>query len=230
MTSVVVDLGALDVLAQRLAGDGQRVEMQVIADLRPSAPAGRRHRRNPPSGICRRSGRMLAITGTLRLARSKSSSPTSWPARRASAIRWMMALVEQPTAMATVMALRNASRVRIFFGRQVLPHHVDDAPAGLGGHADVVGVGRRDRRGAGQRHAERLGHRHHGGGRAPWSCRCRSCAQCPPRHRPSRRRRSCRRGARPSISRRRSPSPGPCPSSCRAASAQPAGRSPAGRR
>ncbi len=49
-------------------------------------------------------GRMLAITGTLRLARSKSSSPMSAPARRAIAIKWMIALVEQPMAIATVIA------------------------------------------------------------------------------------------------------------------------------
>ena len=49
--------------------------------------------------------------------------------------------------------------------RQVFPDHADDAPAAFRGHADVTGIGRRDRGGAGQRHAERLGHRHHGGGR-----------------------------------------------------------------
>ncbi len=38
------------------------------------------------------------------------------PARRAMAIRWMTALVEQPVAMETVTALSTAARVRIFSG------------------------------------------------------------------------------------------------------------------
>src|ERR1700753_3874982 len=40
----------------------------------------------------------------------------SWPARRACAIRWMIALVEQPIAIATVIAFSKAFRVWIFFG------------------------------------------------------------------------------------------------------------------
>ncbi len=56
-------------------------------------------------------GRTLPITGTRRLYRSKSARPMSCPARRAMAIRWMMALVEQPIAMATAIAFSNASRV-----------------------------------------------------------------------------------------------------------------------
>ena len=40
---------------------------------------------------------------------------------------------------------------------QVLPHHLDDAPAGLVGHLAALRVGARDRRAAGERHAERLG-------------------------------------------------------------------------
>ena len=40
----------------------------------------------------------------------------STPARRAIAIRWMMALVEQPIAIATAIALWNAARVRIVDG------------------------------------------------------------------------------------------------------------------
>src|SRR3954465_1161143 len=40
----------------------------------------------------------------------------SCPARRACAIRWMIALVEQPIAIATVMAFSKAFRVWIFAG------------------------------------------------------------------------------------------------------------------
>ncbi|MCY1231622.1 hypothetical protein D9M72_440770 [compost metagenome] len=50
--------------------------------------------------------------------------------------------------------------------RQVFPHHVDDAAAGLGTHADVIGIGGRDRGRAGQRHADRFGDSGHGAGRA----------------------------------------------------------------
>ena len=50
--------------------------------------------------------------------------------------------------------------------RQILPHHVDDAAAGGGAHARMIGIDRRDRRGARQREAQRLGDRHHGRGGA----------------------------------------------------------------
>jgi hypothetical protein len=43
----------------------------------------------------------------------------------------MMALVEQPIAIATVMAFSKFSRVWIL-RRQVFPHHLDDAAAAFG--------------------------------------------------------------------------------------------------
>ena len=49
---------------------------------------------------------------------------------------------------------------------QILPHHVDDALAGLVRHLSALAVGRRDRGRARQRHAERLGKRVHGRGGA----------------------------------------------------------------
>ena len=49
---------------------------------------------------------------------------------------------------------------------QVLPHHVDDAPARLVGDLAALAVRRRDRGAAGQAHAERLGERVHRRGRA----------------------------------------------------------------
>ena len=51
-------------------------------------------------------------------------------------------------------------------GPHVLPDHLDDAPAGIGRHARMIGVRRRDRGRAGQRHAERLGGARHGRGGA----------------------------------------------------------------
>ena len=65
------------------------------------------------------------------------------PARRAMATTWMMALVEPPIAMCTLMALSKRAAVRILSRRQVVPHHLDDAPAGDRAHARVAGVGRR---------------------------------------------------------------------------------------
>ncbi len=51
-------------------------------------------------------------------------------------------------------------------GREVFPHHLHDAAAALGAHADVVGVGGRNGRSARQRQAHGLGNAHHGGRRA----------------------------------------------------------------
>ena len=62
--------------------------------------------------------RMFAITGTVRLTASKSSRLTAQcaPARRDMATRWMMALVEQPMAMATTMAFSKDARLSILAG------------------------------------------------------------------------------------------------------------------
>ncbi len=51
-------------------------------------------------------------------------------------------------------------------GAQVFVRHLDDAAAGGIGHLAAFAVGRGDGRAAGQRQAQRLGHRVHGGGRA----------------------------------------------------------------
>ncbi len=77
-----------------------------------------------------------------------------------------MALVLQPSAMATAMALWKLARLSTRAGVQVVPHHVDDAPAAGRRHARVVGIGRGDAAGAGQGQAQGLGQRHHGGGGA----------------------------------------------------------------
>ena len=63
--------------------------------------------------------------------------------------------------MCTLMALSNAAGVRILSGRQILPHHVDDAAAGGAAHPRMIGIRRRDRRCARQRQPQRLGDRHH---------------------------------------------------------------------
>ncbi len=60
-------------------------------------------------------------------------------------------------------AVVEACAVKHIGGGQVLPHHLHDAAAALGAHADVVGIGRRDAARAGQRHADSLGNAHHRG-------------------------------------------------------------------
>jgi hypothetical protein len=92
-----------------------------------------------------------------------SSSTPMW---RAMALMWIGALVEPPMAELTTMAFSKAFARQDVGGLQVLPHHLDDALAGLVGDLAALAVGRRDRGAAGQRHAERLGQRVHGRGRA----------------------------------------------------------------
>ena len=60
----------------------------------------------------------MAITGTLRLALSKSSRliVQAAPERRDMATKWMMALVLQPMAMATVMAFLKCAGVSNWAG------------------------------------------------------------------------------------------------------------------
>ncbi len=60
------------------------------------------------------------------------------------------------------MAFSKAWRVWILLRRQILPDHLDDAPAGFRAHADVARVRCRNRGGARQRHADRFGDRCHG--------------------------------------------------------------------
>ena len=67
---------------------------------RSSAPAGRRRRRSPPSGRCRRWAGCWRSPAPCGWRRRSRRAPIAWPARRAMAIRWMMALVEQPIAIA----------------------------------------------------------------------------------------------------------------------------------
>ena len=64
------------------------------------------------------------------------------------------------------MALSNAAGGENLLRRQIVPHHVDDAAAARRAHARMIGIRRRDRRGAGQRQPESFRDRHHGGGGA----------------------------------------------------------------
>ena len=93
---------------------------------------------------------------------------------RAIAIRWMIALVEPPSAMAAVTALSNASAVRM--SRGVRSSHTIStmrrpAAAAMRGCA---GVGRRNRRRARQRHARAPRRPPPSSTPCPSSCTCRS--------------------------------------------------------
>ena len=81
-------------------------------------------------------GRRSASTGTRAPMRVKSSSVSGTPASCAIASRCSTALVEPPSAMTTVMAFSNASRVRMSRGRMPRFDQVDDRRAGpLGSRA-----------------------------------------------------------------------------------------------
>jgi hypothetical protein len=54
---------------------------------------------------------MLASNGVTRARASNASNPNRTPARRAIAIRWMIALVDPPSANTVVIALPNAAAV-----------------------------------------------------------------------------------------------------------------------
>ncbi len=101
------------------------------------------------------------MTGTLRLAASKSSSVTACPARRDIAIRWMMALVLQPMAIAQAMALSKLARLSTRAG--VRSSHTISTMRRP--HSALMrmwfGIGRRDAGRARQRQAQRLGDADH---------------------------------------------------------------------
>ena len=59
---------------------------------------------------------MFATTGVWREISSNRSNGKSIPNLPASAVRWMIALVDPPMAMSTRTAFSNASRVKIFAG------------------------------------------------------------------------------------------------------------------
>ena len=61
-------------------------------------------------------GRTLPMTGDAAAVTLEILQPDLLPARRAMAMRWMMALVEQPMAMATAIAFSKAGLVWIFCG------------------------------------------------------------------------------------------------------------------
>ena len=106
------------------------------------------------------------MKGVSRDRRSKSDSGSGTPTRPAMAGRWTIAFVLPPIAMSTRIAFSKASRVRMPARAEVLRHHLDDPLPGRLGEREAPRVGGGDRRVAGKRHAEGLGHRGHGRGGA----------------------------------------------------------------
>ena len=101
------------------------------------------------------------MNGVSRESRSKSESGSGTPTRPAIAGRWTIAFVLPPIAMSTRIAFSNASAREEPARAEVLRDHLDDPPPRRLGEGQAPRVGRGDRRVAGQRHPQRLGHRGH---------------------------------------------------------------------
>ena len=162
--------------------------VEQVAEVAPAARAGRRRSRSPPSGTCPTGGCWRAPA----CARASSSKCVERRARRRRAAPsrsgGRSALVEPPSASTVVTALSKRARGRgCRDGLQVLPHHVDDAPAGERRHLRVARVGARGsrRRRAASGRAPRR--RWSSSRRCPSSCSGRASARCRPRSPASRR-------------------------------------------
>ena len=161
----LVDFGAVDVLAKGLAGDGQAGQIEHAAQLV--------HQRAQAAGIEEILHQEFAgrahIGDHRHLARQFVEAVHV--ERHAGAARHRHHMDDgswssRPSPCARLMALSKAAGVRIFCG--VRSSHTMSTmrrPA-LRAHARMGGIGRRDRRRARQRQAERLGDRHHGRRRA----------------------------------------------------------------
>ena len=108
---------------------------------------------------------MLPSSGVRRDSASKRSRSSDAPARRAIATRWMMALVDPPTATTAVTAFSKAA-VDITSHGVRSSHTISTMRRPRrGSQTGVVGVGCRRGRGARQRHADCLRRRRHRGRR-----------------------------------------------------------------
>ena len=103
-----------------------------------------------PAGI------RLQITGTSSLAAANESSESSWPKRRAIAIRWISELVEPEIAMSAMTALLSAAGVTMSEGfRSSQTMSTIRRPAARR-HAHMLGIDGGNRAGAGQRQAQHV--------------------------------------------------------------------------
>ncbi len=162
---IVIDLGARDVLAQRLARHRHGRQVQV--------PFQARHQRGQAAGVIevfhqvgvaagpdvRNDGHLAAggikvfqADGVARAARH-GHQVDDGVGRAAHGHGHVDGVLERRHVQD---ALRG----------QIVPDHFHHTAAAFGGHAHVVHVSRRNRRGAGQRHADGFGNGRHGAGRA----------------------------------------------------------------
>ncbi len=160
----LVDLRARDVLSKRLAGDGHAGQVQHVLHLvhQPAQAAGIEEilHEEFAGGTHIGEHRHLAreVVETLHVHRQAGT------ARHRHHVDDGVGRAAHGHVHADGVV--EGGRREDLFRRQVLPHHVDDAAAGIRAHARVRGIGRHDRRRARQREAERFGNRHHGRRRA----------------------------------------------------------------
>ena len=158
--------GVAGVLADRLAGDGDRVLVEqpgLVQALEHDAarrrPRRGRRRRSCPPGLRSHS------SGVRSLMRSKSSMSSSTPASRATASRCRTPLVEPPAQATPAIAFSSDAWVMMSLGRRPRLSTSIDELAGLVGDLGLGRVLGGDESLGHRRDAEDLeGHRHRVGG------------------------------------------------------------------
>ena len=172
---------ALEVLAHRLAGGRERVELERVADLG--------HHRGHAAGLVEVLHQVLArgleVGDERHLARELVEALERQVEAEAAGDRGQVddrvrRAAERVQRRDRVVERRRREDLR---EPQVLAHHLHDAPARDVGERAAARVGGGDRRGAGQRRAERLGHRRSSCWRCPSCCSGRRSASSRPRSR-----------------------------------------------
>ena len=150
---------AVDIVADRAAGDGQAGQIEQVAHFR--------HQRAQAAGIEKILHQIFAgrrDVGDHRhlsrdLVEPRHVERNAGAARHGDDVDDGIGRAAERHVHADGVV--EGGGIEDFIRRQVVPHHVDDAAAGGGAHARMIGVGRRDRGGAGQREPQRFGDRHH---------------------------------------------------------------------
>ncbi len=162
---VVMDLGARDVVAERLAGDGDAIEMQMVPDAA--------HQPRQAAGI-EEVFHQIGVAARADIGDHGHLAARLLEVIEPDVLAGAARLGDQMDDRVGRTAHCHRDRDRVleclaaldFLWRQILPHHFDDAAAAFGSHADVIGIGRRDGRRARECHADGFGDRRHGRGRA----------------------------------------------------------------
>ncbi len=162
---IIVDLGTRDIFAERLAGHRQTVEMKMLPD-----PA---HQAGQAAGI-EEILHQIFVAGGPHIGDHRHLAARLLEIVEPDVLSGAAGLCDQMNDGVGRTAHRHRDRDGVLeglsglnpFRRQILPHHLDDAPAAFGSHSDVAGIRGRYRGGARQRHADRFGDRGHGRGGA----------------------------------------------------------------